>query len=168
MRIPDIVPKCAGFLMYSREGMDRPTLAGTCFLVQYQLLDPKLVALYVVTAHHVIANIIRDSVDGKVWVRVNMQGGGVCDVESNATDWWRHPDDSSVDVAAIPWGPDPLADGRRLEFIPVGVRDLFATPDVIEQEGIGIGDDLVITGLFPRFVGSKRNMAIVCERASYR
>jgi hypothetical protein len=38
--------------------------------------------------------------------------------------------------------------------------EMFATPEVIEREGIGIGDEIAIIGLFTRFSGKGRHFPI--------
>lgn len=160
MRVPDVVQKCVGFLMYKGKQHNDPVLAGTAFLVQYPIAIPGKCVLYLVTAFHVISKIIKHSVDGKVWLRANLKDGPIINIESHAADWFRHPTDMSVDVAAIPWQPT-LEAGWVLDFVPIGTHDVFGTTEKLQEADVGIGDNIFITGLFSRFVGQERNLPIV-------
>lgn len=160
MRVPDIVQKCVGFLMYRGKRRDGPELAGTAFLVQYPIAVTGKALLYLVTAYHVIAHVIQHSVDGKVWLRANLKDGRIINIETHASDWYRHPTDTSVDVAVLPWQPT-LEQGWQLDLVPIGTNDLFGTEENLRAADVGIGDDIFITGLFSRFIGNESNLPII-------
>jgi hypothetical protein len=123
----------------------------------YATIIPEMPGQYfvdVVTAKHVIQHIRHRSVDGRVWLRFNAKDGGTKLIETTMTDWEFHPD-SMVDVA-ICWA------GSTSEFDALLIsEDDIATQDVIKREGIGIGDEVFITGLFVNHYGSERNIPIL-------
>lgn len=106
-----------------------------------------------VTARH---NIVKATeAYGNIYVRINTKDGAALDIEINET--WAYPEADSADVAVIPFGmiynlnPEVLA-------IP---HDWFVTQEVIQERGIGPGDDLIVMGLFSSHVGTARNLPIV-------
>ena len=167
-RVPDIFARSVGFLLFKSKGREELSFAGTCFLVQYPLSTPGRAMQYLVTAAHVIAYISQNSVDGTVYVRVNRVSGEIAHVRSHPSDWIRHPTDPFIDVAVCQWQPHDFDDVRSpesakaapMDLIPVGT-DLFASPSILRDRDVGIGDDVFAIGLFSRFVGSAKNMPIV-------
>lgn len=104
-----------------------------------------------VTARH---NVLKaQATYGNLWVRVNTDNGSAVDVE--VTRSWLMPENPASDIALIPfaWMGD-------WEPFPFPVR-WFVTDESIEQRGIGIGDDLIVLGLFSNHVGVTRNLPIV-------
>ena len=156
MNVPDEVRKCVAFLVYKdSNGMK---LAGTAFLVGISSSDPdfpQLVFSYAVTAKHVIDAIRENSADGKVYFRMNHKGVGAKLVESRLEDWRFHPSDRSVDVAVIPGSV-----GQEFDHLLYPVA-AFATPEVIARNGVGIGDEVFLVGLFVHHFGQARNIPIV-------
>jgi hypothetical protein len=71
------------------------------------------------------------------------------------TEWLFH-DDPSNDVAVHPF----MAPNEQYMFVSA-TKESWATADVIAQEKIGIGDDLIIAGLFAAQVGRDMNRPIV-------
>lgn len=164
MRVPDLISKCVAFVMYKKRGAGNLSYAGTCFLVQYALSKPGKAMQYLVTARHVIAHIMEASEDGKVFIRANREDGEIVCVEGHCRDWWRHPVDSSIDVAVCPWQPQERYEDdvklTKMDLIPIGL-DLFAVNEKIQEHDIGIGDEVFCTGLFSKFVGNAKNLPIV-------
>ncbi len=108
-----------------------------------------------------MANILRDSADGLLTLRCNLTNGQIVSIQTHVSSWFFHPTDSSVDVAVVPWSPDFGGQDIQLDLVAIDPDLQFATRAVIADKNIGIGDNLVITGLFSRFVGNERNLAVV-------
>jgi len=104
-----------------------------------------------VTARHNVLNAQRAY--GNVWVRINTPEDDSAEVEIDEP--WVFPDDPAVDIAVLPFWPP-------FQFEPLPIPNhWFVTDAVIEEQGIGIGEDLVVLGLFGSHVGTKRNLPIV-------
>jgi len=155
MLVPDQIRKCAAFLCY-KAGHDIK-LAGTTFFVGIPIEGTiGMQFVYLVTARHVIQGISLKSTDQTVYVRVNMRDKPARLVKFPIERWLFHPQDTSVDVAIMPWAPP--ADVVDYLTIPVSMA---ATHEVISKEGIGIGDEVCLTGLFVNHYGQQRNLPIV-------
>ncbi|MGA8521681.1 MAG: hypothetical protein WB807_01330 [Candidatus Dormiibacterota bacterium] len=149
------------------KGGDDPVVCGTAFFVAWPAEDADEAAAgrghsYLVTAKHVVDGILAKSSDQRIYLRVNLlptvgKGGAVW--VSTQRDHWRFPPedaDEYVDVAVLPYRPDAgTVDYRAVH------RSMFATQQLIDSEGIGLGDDLFITGLFVNHYGRQRNSPIV-------
>ncbi len=155
MLIPDEIRKCVAFLMY--RDATRFKFAGTCFFVATPLSeDPKKPNfMYIVTAAHVIRVMKEKSVDGKAYVRLNFPDSTVKVSPTPLEAWLSHPTDPTVDIAVLPRKPPPGADYL------VYPMDRFATEDAISKEGIGLGEEVFVVGLFHEHVGKKRNIPII-------
>lgn len=73
---------------------------------------------------------------------------------TRADAWWT-PDDPAVDVAVCELAFDAALDLMLFD------GDLIATPDLLAEHEIGIGDELSVVGLFSSVVGRLRNRPIV-------
>ncbi len=157
MQIPDEVRESVVFI-YCRQDLGFRAV-GTAFFVAYPspVLPPGLGWPYLVTAKHVIDGIRLHSSDGIVHVRVNLVSGGIADVEMQDTDWVLPPEDWSeyVDVAVANWvrTPQPV----RFKTVPLVS---FVDDEAIQRENIGLGDELLITGLFVNHSGTGQNLPI--------
>jgi hypothetical protein len=69
---------------------------------------------------------------------------------------WHFPGDPAVDLAVLPIAL-PL-DVFDIKFID---KTVMATEDALKEHYIGIGDDVVVAGLFTKRSGKKRNIPIV-------
>lgn len=153
MRIPDEVFKCVVFV-----GLDKPTLPmgvdfiGTAFFVLVPSSIKGTSYIYLVTAKHVAEKLgNRDFI-----IRINTRDGRSLILEAEGAKWFTHPTDSSVDVAVLPHAPS------KTEFDYKAVHiESFLSEEIIRKEGIGVGDEVFITGLFVRASGSARNQPIV-------
>jgi hypothetical protein len=155
VRVPDVILKSVGFIgeVTHRDSSGiSGDLHGTGFFIAIPSSITGLFFFCFVTALHVV----KDLLGREIYVLVNKKGGGVTALSSLAgSGLWTHPTDPTADVAVIPMSQDPSAD-----YIAVAVKD-FATPELMQAQNIGIGDEVVITGLFTPAPGTKRNMPII-------
>jgi len=153
--IPDEIRKCVAFLMY--RDATRFRFGGTCFFVATpRSADPKKPNfMYIVTAAHVIKAMRKKSTDGKAYVRLNFPDPKVKVSPTPLAEWLTHPTDPTVDIAILPKAPPKGAD-----FL-VYPMDRFATQDIISDQGIGLGEEVFIVGLFHEHAGRKRNIPII-------
>jgi hypothetical protein len=91
-------------------------------------------------------------------LRFNKRSGEADFVDLPKPHDWLTLKDKEIDVAALPLDPDGWL--KEVEFVPVPFENL-CTDEVISSEDIGIGDDLLVTGLFSNHPGSERNIPIV-------
>jgi hypothetical protein len=103
-----------------------------------------------VTARHSVRRALEL---GEPYARFNRKSGSTAMVQ--LPNKWVYADSDAVDVAVLPIELDS-------DIVLGGIRRmLLATDDEIRKYNIGIGDDLVIVGLFSQRHGSKRNIPIV-------
>ena len=152
MLVPDEIRKSVVFLLY-RDKNQNLNFAGTGFFVGEEI--DFNIFIYLVTAKHVVVGIKRNSVDGKVYIRINDNQDGSQLIESNIDSWSEHPTDSSVDVSVLRWAPL-----EKFDYIFL-YTSLVATDEVIRQNSIGLGDEVFIAGMFVSHKGKKRNIPIV-------
>jgi hypothetical protein len=69
---------------------------------------------------------------------------------------WVLPQDDSVDLAAIPLGPNPA----RFDYITLAL-DMFASDDLLRQQRIAEGEPVFFAGFFYQFPGTSRMEPIV-------
>lgn len=144
MRISDVVRKCVGFAGI-REGSGI-RYGGTVFFIN--ISEDGIKFLYMVTAKHVA-----EALEGSDCViRVNNKQGRSVLVEASGTKWWYHPIESAtVDSAVTPFAHPT----RDLDVTTIS-HTLFATPELIEDYEIGIGDEAYVAGLFTRITKTAR------------
>jgi len=152
MLIPEEMKKCVVFVAMEKNSGGKQMM-GTAFLVGRHLEGTDRSEVYLVTAKHVIDEIRKHSAY-KVFLRVNLRQGGWAWYETPLEDWLSHPDEDQVDVSVLPFPCNELVD---IIFLPLAV---FATKDTIGREGIGIGDEVFLIGLFSQHYGSERNIPI--------
>lgn len=147
MRIPDMFLKCVSFLyVETPQGL---VPSGTAFFVTVpSALNPPQTFPYLVTAKHCVLDT------RKRFLRMNTSDGKSKLFSISVP--WTFSSDSAADVAAIQWGPK----AAEIEWAHVS-SETFATPDIIEKHGIGVGDDLAMIGLFVKRVGKERNIPVV-------
>jgi hypothetical protein len=107
---------------------------------------------HLVTARHCVEQA--EKLGSEVLVRMTKTGGGVGFLPIPVSEWY-FPDDESMDVAVVPWRPLP---GHEYVSIPAA---MMATSHDIYEYGIGVGDDLIITGLFTGHKGERQNLPVV-------
>jgi hypothetical protein len=149
MRIPDRLLKCVGFVSRYEpddEGGSRLRFGGTAFIVGV-LMDGNVGLAHLVTAKHVAEAIE----PGEAVITMNAKDEMSRSLRTGSQKWFYHPTEKdSVDVAVMPFG-SPRFHEYDIEWIPEGI---FATDQRIAEFEIGLGDELVIIGLFTRFFGT--------------
>jgi len=157
MQVPDEIRKSVGFICFRESGdSDSLKLAGTAFFVVVNDQEVNCSFGYIVTAKHVIVGIQRSSADGKVFIRVNKTDGSFGMVQSRISDWNFHPEDPSVDVAVLA----ALLPQDTFDYRPIPI-EMAVTKNIIQNEAIGVGDEVFLTGLFVNHFGQKKNLPIV-------
>jgi len=158
MRLPDEVKKCVVFIgrkeLDSKTHLENIVYGGTGFFVGVptQVLGAPI--LYLVTAAHVAKKIN----DCQFCIRANTKAGKskIYWIDAGVDlQWWYHPTDPTVDVAVLEWAPPPEVDYR---YIP---EPMFLYPATMDIKGIGVGDDVFITGLFSFVAGVEKNLPVV-------
>lgn len=150
MRVPDEVLQCVCFLCVKDGDVYR--YGGTGFFVSVPSeMYPKDRYVYLITAKHCIEKAQQY---GNLYLRLNKVDGkaGMVKVEGE----WLYSDREASDVAVM------LFPSLKYIFQYKHIAtNMFADKEVIEEQGIGVGDDLVITGLFTERCGNQRNIPIV-------
>jgi len=151
MQVPDEMRKCVVFLYGSKKG--KPFKAGTAFWAGYPIPGQEMYgSANLFTAHHVLAHIKKYSDDDKVHIRCNAYDGTELwgDVPLSA---WKQGD--SYDCAVLSVVPPLEADIRIWPLTEC------ATAEIRTREGIGVGDDVFMVGLFTHHEGKGRIEPIV-------
>lgn len=163
MRVPSEITRCVAFLGTHSEG--HTVLRGTAFFLARPIAGVSGRSLgFAVTARHVIDGM-RASGD-QPFIRLN---AGIIVTESSGERtllrrWvqeeidlgtWVAHSDRSVDAAVMPML-------RFHDFDIDFIRPAMTlTREVIEQESIGLGDEIFMTGLFVNRPGENENLPIV-------
>lgn len=108
-----------------------------------------------VTARHIIQKIRNLGVI-EIHVRANMEDGSARWTSTNYSDWVFHPRKSNSDVAVL---FNPPIDGTDQKSLVID--EIFLNQKVIDDEDIGVGTDVFITGLFRHHSGRSKNVPIV-------
>jgi hypothetical protein len=153
MIIPDAVRKCVVFVGY-RNNDGEMLVKGTAFLVSRDREGGGL-RIYCVTAAHVLEGLAGRT--ATVSVRINLREGGSIWVDKPLNECRVHPDDHSIDIGLIP-APDLVGDDVDHMVFPL---EQVLSDEVIAEFGIGLGDEVFLTGLFSNHVGAERNIPIV-------
>src|SRR5262249_55844633 len=147
MLVPDEVRKCVLFVGYQSKSGDR-RLIGTAFAMSRLIEGINSFFCYIVTAKHIIEEIKNKSANFKIYFRVNLRGCSYARIDSLLI-CWNPPENTKFDVAFS--HPNFPAD---IDLLTVGV-DLALTQQRIEEESIGIGDEVYLVGLFSQHFGSE-------------
>ncbi|MDA2916689.1 serine protease [Nitrospinae bacterium AH_259_B05_G02_I21] len=156
MQVPPEIKKSVAFVCCNtKDGM---RLAGTAFFVHLPVGgDIGGVFVYLVTAKHIIDKIKETSIDQLVYIRVNLKDRAADFIKVPMADLKFHPEDASVDVAVIQM--PTFGDLVDIRTVPLDL--MVATDEVIAEEGIDIGDEVFLVGLFSEHYGSRRNIPIL-------
>ncbi len=148
MRIPDDVSDCVAFLCV-KKGDGSYRYGGTAFLIIIHTVESPY--SYFVTAKHCIE---KGKQEGTLYLRLNTRDGN-CEFVKVDTDW-IYPDDDAIDVAVLPIEVDFKK--YQLIWLP---DQMIATDEIMQKEFVGIGDEIVISGLFTSRYGNNRNIPIL-------
>jgi hypothetical protein len=155
MRVSDELLECVCFLC-TESPSGQIKVGGTAFFVSYPaetVTDGQFT--YLITARH---NIKRASESGDALVlRMNTADGGV-ETANIVNLTWHYPDNPASDVAVSSALGDLREHGFAWRTIPWA---MFADQDVIASNSIGVGDELLSTGLFVHHYGKRKNVPIV-------
>jgi hypothetical protein len=152
MRVPDQVRKTVLFVGLPE--MPEPEYRGTGFIVTVPGENKNHFA-FMVTARHVAEKLA-----GKdFYIRVNKKDGTTAEMRGRPDNpWWYHPSEKEyVDAAVTLFAPARLSE-LDVEQVPIA---MFADDTKIATHGIGIGDEVFITGLFTKVVETTRNIPVV-------
>jgi hypothetical protein len=155
MRMPDLLLKSVGFVSRFEPEEDgaRLRFGGTAFIVGVHT-GANYGLAHIVTAKHVAEAIAPD----EAVIAMNAKDGMPRYLRSGSQDWFYHPTEpDSVDVAVLPFGT-PNFKEYDITWIP---EEIFATEKRIAEFDIGLGDEIVIIGLFTRFFGRKELVPLV-------
>jgi hypothetical protein len=155
VRVPDVMLKCVGFVGEAvgrdENGNAYGDLLATGFFVSVPGERVLSHFVYFVTAKHVA----RDLRGKEAYFLVNKLGGGVTTIPAMSDHWYLHPADPTADIAVVPVGDDGTTDIRAVKF------NTLATPKLLQEFDIGVGDEVFATGLFTPVAGVARNEPIV-------
>jgi hypothetical protein len=155
MRIPDQLLKSVAFVSRYDPDEDGARLAfgGTAFIVGVRM-DADTGLGHIVTAKHV-AEAIEPA---EAVIAMNAKDGAPLFLRTGDQRWFYHPTErDSVDVAVLPFGSARFRE-YDIQWIP---EQIFATDQRIADFHIGLGDEIVIIGLFTRFFGSTQLTPLV-------
>jgi Trypsin-like peptidase domain len=150
MRVPDMMLDSVAYLcVKNANGTVVP--AGTGFFLSVKSETREQIRHgYLVTARHCIESA---APYGALYARMNRTENGEAGLVELEPSWTYH-DDETNDVAVLHFAPR----GFRIVVVE---RESLATADVIENESIGIGEELMVVGLFTRRHGRTANRPIV-------
>ena len=152
--IPDELKESVALVCY-KEGRRLRVAGATCFF-GLEVGDQGKTFAYAIAPRRAIELVLRRGYEEKAYVRVNVSGGAATFLKVDARQWRFHPTDDSVDVAVLPWTtPEGRMDFRMI------LSGIAATEEVIQREGIGVADEVLLTGVFASHFGPKRNLPIV-------
>lgn len=147
MRVPNVIKDLVAFLCVERDG--RYHYGGTAFFIS--AWEGNKALAYVVTARH---NIDHASQYGDLYLRANTKEGKGKTIKVHGE--WIFPENAAIDLAIKPISPE-----FREFNIGVLPGRLFVTDQLIEDLDIGIGDDLMVVGLFANRYGTEKNLPII-------
>ncbi len=156
MKVPKDITKCVAFICYYDLLTDKLTPVGSVFFLgrikEGTTADP----VYGITAKHVIEGLNKKGVHD-VYILMNTVKGSPKSRDFLKTDIknWFTSSDTSIDVAIIKMGIHKSCDHLVLAL------DLVVTPSILEENEVGLGDNVFITGLFRHHSGHNKNVPIV-------
>lgn len=138
---------CAFFAQKEGEGDDAEYIPkATGFFVEMEAGNQ--LTSYLVTAKHAVEQFR----PGELYLRANTVENVAQNIPIQSE--WTIADDA--DVAVLPAGSIPLL--FKLALLP---EEIFATHEAAERNHIGVGDEVIVAGLFTKHFGKSRNYPIV-------
>lgn len=155
MRIPDSALSTVCFICVNvqTDHGDGVFFIGTGFFIHLPSRVPNKYFRYLVTARHVIEGA-KAAGYSEFFIRLNTVDGS--SIVAFLPDGWLYPENPAIDVAVMPI----TIHDRSVKYADIPAAS-FATDEVIRDYGIGVGDDLVMVGLFTHRWGHQRNIPIV-------
>ncbi len=153
MIVPDSVRKCVAFLGYQLADSSF-RMAGSVFFLGRVDENGQAYAVYAVTAKHVIEGIRKLGLT-TTWLRLNTHNGEAVWTQVSMEQWFFSPTDASVDVAILQVSLPGELDHLILPY------SLCITEQRMQEDEIGVGDEVFVTGLFRHHHGNRRNIPIV-------
>jgi hypothetical protein len=142
MRLPDQVLHTCCFLSHKTQEIK---FGGTAFVASVRGAHGNAF-MYLVTAKHVAEALEH----GPFVIGLNQKRGGRALLDVDDAKWYYHPTEpNAVDAAVTIFNPEHY-ETLNVEWVH---EEMFATPGVMQQAGIGIGDEISAVGLFTRFSG---------------
>lgn len=156
MKLRNDTLKTVGFVMWENLKTNSLEPAGTFFFLGRDPVDSEPYArrMWAVTARHVIDGL-RKMGKMDVILRVNAKAGAPILRRVSLDEWYCHPQDESIDVAIFEMGITPEMDQL---VIP---RNQCVSPASLRRHEAGLGDEIVIAGLFHHHYGKARNIPII-------
>ena len=152
MHVPQRVRKNVVFIGVEEHGRFIPK--ATAFIVSCDLGGKRFD--HFVTAEHVIVGLQTKGYERPL-IRLNLSnGGGAVALPTIYDAWFFHPDPGSTDIAVSPANID-----RSIYEFTHTPLTTFAMPQVIDEQRIGVGDEIFICGLFKNHWGQQRNIPVV-------
>jgi hypothetical protein len=111
---------------------------------------------YIITAKHVIDNILKYSSDENIHPRFNNKGGGTEIFKIPLSSWRSHPTDQSVDLVSLEFNENTINLDHL--FLPL---EYSMNNEAKEEHELGLGDEVFITGLFKPLTVAKRDISVV-------
>jgi hypothetical protein len=154
MRIPEELLSSVVFLVTKEPGeqdCDKKCRGTAFFVGMWSEANKDWGYPYLVTAKHNIAKAKKDGLE--LYVRINRTDEKSEDIRIDGD--WIYPDDPSVDLAVLLFSP-----GKPYWYMPLA-QQMQADESRLQDLGVGIGDEIVIAGLFTRRTGREKNLPIV-------
>lgn len=153
MRVSDSLLKTVAYLAY-RDEHEKYQYAGTVFFVGKEKMGSDYCErVFAVTALHVIEALVRRNIQD-IYIRVNLKTG-VADWVKTKFEDWHYVAGGINDVALLERGIPAEHDHQVLPF------RLCKDTEMLKTDGIGIGDEAILVGLYSRQPGAGRNIPIV-------
>ena len=149
------IKKCIAFVFIKNGESVHPN--GTGFFVSIPTgYDDSKSYKYFVTAKHVLQDL-NGNFHPSIGIRINKQneGSDIIWLQKDALHIYTHHD-NDVDIALFPFVPDD----NIYDYLSIGM-ELLSNPNIIREDKIEEGVDVLFTGLFTSHIGEKRNQPIV-------
>ncbi len=152
MRIQETFLKCVVFIGTKVNEVFSPM--GTGFVVG--VVQDGHTFQHIVTARHVIDWIALENVH----VRVNSANGKTITFPTSKKDWAFHPADKFGDFVDVAVMPTKIR-ATDFDYLMLPIEEMMVTEAIVQDQDIGIGDDIFYTGLFTNHFGDAKNVPIV-------
>jgi hypothetical protein len=133
---------------------------GTAFVVTIR--EGSFAFAYFVTCKHVVEpykdRFDKEPNDKPIYIRVNQLDGPPKTIKTICSDWICHAD-RFVDIAIYPFDVNRYSAEGALQLGLLSLPGML--PNTVQQQEIGVGDDIFIVGLFAGRVGERRNIPVV-------